>query len=552
MGYHIIHRNYRGGNAYFQAGAALFAFESGTDIRITSDVSMRVNANTVRVVWQSHSQPMPSNIRIALKSIAKPFSATPSYSTDEFWIEFHHPEHAHAALSMLTTMAGFEATLVYNIYFTVSTHVADAAFENLWSLADEIPCVNHVWEKPDDQLAILHLSGTHRGEMAHVRERAERIFLGRTVAVNSCHPDLTRYEIWDTLFADADGDAWLQQAESDTGVALFADRLQERLRVYHRGNSQRNRVEQMLARSIVNLDAAQEIHAIRLSLSTWQAVLASNTLTKAQAVLGTDHVRLEYYTKALFIKCSPRTAQFLRQELGSAHPSIARVEAYFECLICGQAATGIMLSSCEHVLCEACFRPRVRIAESDFRSQHFPLVCPREGCDEPILLSDLRKLVPAGHLHTLLEASVQYHIRSFPEKYRKCRSMECRSVYVCSDSPGVFTCPSCLTQTCTFKGCGAKVHVGSRCEENKVGRLACALGEYEYMLTTNKTFSVTRECPVCTTAIARVHGHKHSLCPGCHRHVCWGCLNGFLNRVRYKQHFAGRELLGCVGAVLPD
>lgn len=212
----------------------------------------------------------------------------------------------------------------------------------------------------------------------------------------------------------------------------------------------------------------QQTYTIKMNSTTWRAVLASKILTSAKAVLGTSNATFDIFSNALFIKCPPRTAHVLEHELSSNQSCRGKVETRFECHICGKATQGVMLSSCEHVICKECFD---REAPTDFAqttSIPFPLVCSRQGCGESIPLSDLRRLLAMGKLRSVFENCVNYHISLSPEKYRTCRSIGCNTIYLASDSPDVFTCSKCLTQTCTFKFCGKEPHLGWGCEHFKV------------------------------------------------------------------------------------
>ncbi|KAF1357281.1 hypothetical protein EJ07DRAFT_129321 [Lizonia empirigonia] len=481
-------RHHKGGNAHFRAGAELVAFDVDTDIRVTKNVFMTVTANTVKVVWRSipGKDPMPSMVRKLLQSMSSPLSATPCFPTDEFWLEFHHPEYAHIALKTLRPLNSFEAILVYDVHFTAPILVADTVFTQLVQLAERIPGVNHVWRKPAYDFAVLHLTGVHREEMVYVKDIAHALFKGRTVTIDRYPPDPSRYEVWHPFFAEPEVDEWLRRVGHELGAIVSVDQEQERLILHEDDGYQRKVFRQILTKKIATLEAAQEAHTIKLSNSTWQAVFASKILTQAQKVLGPDHVRLDNLTKALFIKCPPQTEHFLRRELGRSKPCIDRVEAKFMCPYCCKADQAIMLSSCEHIICVDCYNRQAHVANSDIESEHFPLVCRQSVCGQPISLSDLRKLIPVGRvqgsLHSIFEASAQAHVCSHPEKYRKCRLTDCDTIYLLTETPRLFTCSICLTQTCTYRNCGASPHIGLTCEQYKV-RLLNSLPTQSHPLT---------------------------------------------------------------------
>lgn len=212
----------------------------------------------------------------------------------------------------------------------------------------------------------------------------------------------------------------------------------------------------------------QPAHTIRLSSSMLKVVLSSNIVERAKAVLGPGNMIIDISTCALFVRGCPRTAQLMQRELNLPDPLIARVEALFICHMCSNSTEGIMLSLCEHVVCFRCFNGRIWHMLADPRGKHFPIRCIREGCGEPIALSDIRKLVSAQRLRALFYASVTEHVMSSLGKYRFCPTPKCKTVYLASKVPSIFTCTTCLAQTCTYKNCGRKPHIGWSCRKNTV------------------------------------------------------------------------------------
>lgn len=209
------------------------------------------------------------------------------------------------------------------------------------------------------------------------------------------------------------------------------------------------------------------------------------------------------------------------------------------CPYCCKADQAIMLSSCKHIICVNCYNQQAHVANSDLESEHFPLVCLQSGRDQPISLSDLRKLIPVGRvhgsLHSIFEASAQAHIYSHPEKYRKCRLTDCDTIYLLTETPQLFTCSKCLTQTCTYRDCGASPHIGLTCEQYKV-RLLNSLPTHSRPLTSHQTFTAAKPCPRCGKTLDNVKGHRSVRCTDCRTQVYWGTTDGFKASVVHNGH----------------
>ena len=462
MADHTICRHFRGGIAHFRAGAALLKLDISRYVQVRRDVSMKVDANTVRIVWRADSGSIPSMIESILKSIEGPPRLI--CPANEYWIDFREPEPAHIALKILGTLARFETTLVYNVRFEASSRVADFISKELEQLAAEIPGVHHLWDRSQSSLSILRLSGDNLQDMISVKDRAQALFWGRIINLGPDNGLVNQHEVWHPFFSDTFGDMWLRHIGDQAAALIMADRPQERLRLYCRNNFLHQNLPLMLEEKIAKLDATQHTYTIKLSLPTWKTVIASSIMARANAVLGPSNAMFDMSSNALLIRCPPRTAQLLEHELSSPRPSIERVETHFECYMCGDSTRSIMLSSCEHVVCDECFDKRVWHILADPLGDHFPMRCSRHGCGEQIPLSDLRKLVSSGKLQSLFDASVNRHIGTFPERYRSCRTTACTSVYLASETARISTCSECLAQTCTFKNCGKEPHVGWNCQ----------------------------------------------------------------------------------------
>jgi hypothetical protein len=145
-----------------------------------------------------------------------------------------------------------------------------------------------------------------------------------------------------------------------------------------------------------------------------------------------------------------------------------------------------MLESCEHVVCSRCFEAGTLETPSDHR---FPIKCLRPACESLVSLTELRKLLSPGRLRMLFDESVKQYTELRPELYPGCRNGNCHSVRPSLNTAEIFTCPGCLTQTCTLKDCGGVPHPGWNCQTRWVwltytsaflyAECGCMLTEYQ-------------------------------------------------------------------------
>nr|GMC59608.1 ATP-dependent RNA helicase DEAH11, chloroplastic-like [Ipomoea batatas] len=175
------------------------------------------------------------------------------------------------------------------------------------------------------------------------------------------------------------------------------------------------------------------------------------------------------------------------------------------------------LESCLHVFCRSCLLEQ---CESAIRSSEgFPLRCLHNGCNAPILITDIKSLLQVEKLDELFRASVSAFVAS-NASYRFCPSPDCPSVYHIAhpDSSGsAFMCGVCYSETCTK--CHQEYHPYLSCENYKEFK-----NDPDLSL---KAWAEGKEnvkvCPVCKSTIEKVDGCNHIECR-CGKHVCWVCL----------------------------
>ncbi|MBA0551859.1 hypothetical protein Golob_022720 [Gossypium lobatum] len=192
------------------------------------------------------------------------------------------------------------------------------------------------------------------------------------------------------------------------------------------------------------------------------------------------------------------------------------------CPIClCEVEDGYWLEGCSHFFCRPCL---VEQCESAIRNlDSFPICCAHQGCNVPILLTDLKSLLLSEMLEQLFRASLGAFVASSKGTYRFCPSPDCPSVYRVADpeTPGeLFVCGACYTETCTR--CHGEYHPYLSCEKYREFKEDPDISLKEWC----KGKEQVKTCPVCGYIIEKIDGCNHIECK-CGRHVCWACLEVF-------------------------
>lgn len=182
------------------------------------------------------------------------------------------------------------------------------------------------------------------------------------------------------------------------------------------------------------------------------------------------------------------------------------------------------LEACGHVFCSTCL---VDQCESAIKSREgFPLCCTQEGCKTPILIVDLRCLLPGDKFEDLFRASLGAFVASSGGLYRFCPSPDCPAVYQVAgpetwveQSP--FVCGACFVETC--RKCHLEYHPLISCERYREFKEDPDASLVQWRKGKDDN---VKNCPVCSYVIEKVEGCNHLECK-CGKHLCWVCLECF-------------------------
>jgi hypothetical protein len=532
-----LQRYLKGGTAQFGAGYETLRFDLSPNVRITSDIFVKADANTVLISSHPHAKYTTQRLEAFLKDVGGRlrFFHQTNLSQRKRWnatiiAGFYEPEHAQAVMTTLNGTPHVKAQILYTVYFTGPKKFTDAVAVEAQLITSRFDA-DLVSETPRDGKVTLRLSGVRKETVAKMKHRLEVIFSGRIATVpakgnfqSACS------ELWHDFFDTAYGKIWLQQlSRSISNIFITIDKPQQRIRIYTSKDDYAGvrLFERALVDKIYKLGVPEQTHTFEFDGEAFKSFFKSSTISKAQEQIGQAKVGINISKRTMTLHCGPEYAQQIADALvlrSIRATTRASIWPDSRCSQCGVTTLDIRFSKCKHVLCKGCFDYQLHVAATDLSHAYFPLVCWVEGCQQAMCISDLRRYTAETKIEALLEAALTYHIRSYPELYRNCPTPDCGSVYQCSGSYEISMCPTCLTQTCTL--CHAEPHIGWTCAEYNAqpnnNREGQPLANYTSM-------TGTKACPKCATLIDKIEGCDHIECSICHTHICWVCLEIYAN-----------------------
>jgi len=165
---------------------------------------------------------------------------------------------------------------------------------------------------------------------------------------------------------------------------------------------------------------------------------------------------------------------------------------------------------CKHVFCRDCFSSylRVKIEGREL------LNCPHHGCNEYVVESDVKELLPS-----MLRVWKELYFRQFITKcghYKFCRGSDCTMVAFSETKTGDAQCTKCDASFCFC--CGEKPHTPATCRDAEKFMPLFNTSDYCVM-------KFSKRCPSCAVPIQKNQGCNHMTCRECNSHFCWLCLS---------------------------
>ncbi|KAF6152141.1 hypothetical protein GIB67_031463 [Kingdonia uniflora] len=375
----------------------------------------------------------------------------------------------------------------------------------------------------------VKLSSNATRTVAQLRMPLEELMKGKTVIHANLTPGVLQ------LLFSRDGSSMLKSLQRETGTFVFYDRQNMNIRIFgpkeKLGEAESSLVQTLLTlhenmQHKINLRGRDLPHNLMKSMvENFGPEL--NGLKKRVPEAEFSLITRRHVLLVQGNKNSKQRAEEIIYEIARslAHSSgMAEFpEAETTCSIClCEVEDNFQLEACSHEFCRACL---IEQFESVMKNRDgFPVCCAHEGCRTPILLTDLKSLIPVGKLEDLFRASLGAFVASSGGAYRFCPSPDCPAVYRVA-SPGMselFLCEACYVETCT--GCHLEYHPDFSCKEYKKFK-----DDPDWSIKLWKKgqkIEVVKNCPVCNSTIEKIDGCNHILCP-CGKHICWECSETF-------------------------
>lgn len=384
-------------------------------------------------------------------------------------------------------------------------------------------------EETDNRTYRVKISANATKRVAELRRPLEELVHGTTIS----HPSLTP-TVLQHLFCK-DGINLMKSIGVETRTYVLFDRHSLRIRIFG-SPSDSAEAEKRLVQSLLFHHGSKQLE-VRLRGRDLPPDLMKQVVKK----LGPDLCGLKERIPGANFTLSTRyqtiyihgDKELKRRVEGIVH-EIAQTSCglndssepsnlEISCPIClCEVDEGYQLESCSHLFCQSCLVEQFESAIKNLDS--FPVCCAKENCGAPILLSDLKSLLPIEKLEELFRASLGAFVASSGGMYRFCPSPDCPSVYCVPADTGTpgdpFVCGACYAETCTR--CHLEYHPYISCERYREFKEDPDLSLKDWC----KGKDHVKTCPVCGYTIEKVDGCNHLKC-NCGKHICWDCLDYF-------------------------
>lgn len=371
----------------------------------------------------------------------------------------------------------------------------------------------------------VKISANATKTVAEVRRRVEELLKGKTIAHKSLTPTVLQ------LLFSREGINVMHTLQRETETHIFFDRHSLSVRIF--GSSDKVAVAELkLIDSLVSLHESKQLQ-IHLRGKALPPNLMKEVVDNfgpdlrglKEKVPGADftlntrrHAILIHGDKDL----KPKVEEIIYELARMSSSTAERFDNEVTCPIClCDIEDSYQLEDCGHKFCRLCLLEQF---DSAIKNQDsFPLCCAHEGCGSPILLTDLRSLLPGDKLDELFRSSLGAFVASSGGTYRFCPSPDCPSIYQVAE-PGtsgkLFVCGSCYAETCT--SCHLEYHPYLSCEKYREFKEDPDSSLTEWRRGKDNV----KNCPNCGHAIEKWEGCNHIECR-CGKHICWSCLEVF-------------------------
>ncbi|PKI72668.1 hypothetical protein CRG98_006919 [Punica granatum] len=390
-----------------------------------------------------------------------------------------------------------------------------------------LSCASYSYERTHTGGFRVKISANATRTVAELRRPIEALMQGKIID----HADVTP-SILQILFS-REGVALMKSVQRDTRTYILFDRYRRTIKMFGPSNKVAE-AEERLVRSLLELHECKQ-----LEIHLRRRFLPSDLMKELVTLYGPDLRGLKEMVPGAEFTLNARRHIISIQGEKDAKQKVEEIiseivarrqddlkgrdnEASMtstDCPIClCTVEDGHRLEGCSHLFCRSCLVEQCESAIKDL--DILPICCAHEGCNAPVLITDLKTLLPTERLEELFRASLGKFVATSGGLLRFCPSPDCPSIYRVGTLREPFICGACFVETCT--SCHLEYHPSVPCERYKQFKEDPDLSLKDWC----QGKEYVKVCPVCGYTIEKVDGCNHMECR-CGRHICWVCLKFF-------------------------
>ncbi|KAI1385689.1 uncharacterized protein F4822DRAFT_351369 [Hypoxylon trugodes] len=311
----------------------------------------------------------------------------------------------------------------------------------------------------------------------------------------------------------------LKQLEQQLGILIIRSKAKSQLRLY---GTQKKCEEGQAAIANLLKDEGSETFSIDLGADELSWALRGG-FARIKNGVGSNKANLEIaptYKRILIIGSlvDYEMALSIMKDRNAPRKESIKSSEKQDCSFCYIEAEDPIETHCSHVYCLDCFENYCVSAIAQNETTRLECIGESGICGEALRLSEIQEHLPSAAFEELLEQSLASYIRTHPQSFKQCPSVDCGYIYRTGPTPRMHTCPNCLTPVCI--ACHAQ-HGEMTCAEYK----DVSSGGYEALNRYKKEQNI-KDCPKCSTPLDKIAGCNHMVCH-CGAHICWACLETF-------------------------
>jgi hypothetical protein len=363
----------------------------------------------------------------------------------------------------------------------------------------------------------LRVSGENSKLVAEAKSALDRLFAGTIVM----HGEVS---LWDSFFSMRESLLYLNEISTIYGVYIHRDSRTSQLIIYGGQPQIQIAVQDLLIKKVKSLQEGSS--TILLDDDLFKAALQGGWRRIRERFGKAANLNVTTNPKSIVIRGSSDDLAQAKSLLTVGNDGqIEKLQPNSnDCSICWDETAEPISSSCGHTYCKECFQNK----SSSVSDGQLPMRCDGSGgdCQQVLTVQELKSNLSLLAFEKLLASSFETHIRTHPNDFQFCPTLNCPQVYrrfhpsaaETDETPSPILCHSCLSMICP--SCNVLEHPDLTCSEFK-DLSSEGTQSFKRWMKENEA----QACPKCGTAIQKSYGCNHMQCFNCSIHFCWVCLH---------------------------